>query len=76
MYATEQPTLHTNKDGIKGDLRGTVEIRIRLPTGKVITLLELDVVMLFICNIYIYIYIYIYTHTHKPEESYFGPRPR
>ncbi|KAK2148262.1 hypothetical protein LSH36_506g00024 [Paralvinella palmiformis] len=42
MYATKPPTLHTDKNGIKGYLRGTVEVRTRLPTRKMTTLLTLD----------------------------------
>ena len=44
MYATERPTLHTDKNRIKGHFRGTVEVRTRLQTGKMITLLTLDAV--------------------------------
>ncbi|KAK2155655.1 hypothetical protein LSH36_234g00037 [Paralvinella palmiformis] len=45
MYATERPTLHTDKNRIKGHFRGTVEVRTRLQTGKMTTLLTLDAVM-------------------------------
>jgi len=45
MYATEQPTVHTDDSAIKGNLRGIMTVKVKLPTGELVTLLEKDAVM-------------------------------
>ncbi|KAK2148266.1 hypothetical protein LSH36_506g01005 [Paralvinella palmiformis] len=40
MYATEQPTVHTDDSAIKGNLRGIMTVKVKLPTGELVTLFD------------------------------------